>query len=375
MTTDRPRDAGQRPRSAVPHLPDDAGDADQAATSPPTRRCAGAPAAATTRSSPPCRASCPSSACSARTSSSSRASAARRASRTTSTPTACTRSTAARRRSPPGLATSRAGPLGVGRHRRRRRAVDRRQPPHPRAAPQRQPDDPAVQQPDLRADQGPVLPHLQGRAGHQVDARRLGRQPVQPGVAGARRRGHLRRADDGLRPQAPHRASCGRRPSTAAPRSSRSTRTARSSTTAPSTCSRTAPSRRPASCTCAHGEPVTVGAEGERKVLVRTTAAATSSSPRPMPRGRDVVVHDAARRRPVAGLRALAPRHPRHDARADGRLPPGRRGRPTTTSSAPRSRRPSTAPAARRPTPTSPTCCAAATPGPSGDLDGRPTGA
>ena len=36
----------------------------------------------------------------------------------------------------------------------------RRQPPDPRAAPQREPDDPAVQQPDLRADQGPVLAHV-----------------------------------------------------------------------------------------------------------------------------------------------------------------------------------------------------------------------
>ena len=41
--------------------------------------------------------------------------------------------------------------------RRRRHALDRRQPPHPRPAPQRQPQDPHVQQPDLRADQGPVL--------------------------------------------------------------------------------------------------------------------------------------------------------------------------------------------------------------------------
>jgi Pyruvate/2-oxoacid:ferredoxin oxidoreductase gamma subunit len=37
-------------------------------------------------------------------------------------------------------------------------ALDRRQPPDPRAAPQREHDDPVVQQPDLRADQGPVLP-------------------------------------------------------------------------------------------------------------------------------------------------------------------------------------------------------------------------
>ena len=56
-----------------------------------------------------------------------------------------------------GLASSRRDLSRVGRHRRRRRAVHRRQPPHPRPAPQRQPEDPAVQQPDLRADQGPVL--------------------------------------------------------------------------------------------------------------------------------------------------------------------------------------------------------------------------
>src|ERR1700739_1138142 len=37
------------------------------------------------------------------------------------------------------------------------RRVDWWQPPHPRAAPQRQPDDPAVQQPHLRLDKGPVL--------------------------------------------------------------------------------------------------------------------------------------------------------------------------------------------------------------------------
>ena len=57
-----------------------------------------------------------------------------------------------------------ARPRRVGGHRRRRRPVDRRQPPHPRAAPQRQPHDPAVQQPDLRAHQGPVLADERGRA-------------------------------------------------------------------------------------------------------------------------------------------------------------------------------------------------------------------
>ena len=66
-----------------------------------------------------------------------------------------------------------ARPRRVGGHRRRRRAVDRRQPPDPRAAPQRQPHDPAVQQPDLRADEGPVLADERGRQGHEVDAVRL----------------------------------------------------------------------------------------------------------------------------------------------------------------------------------------------------------
>ena len=132
-----------------------------------------------------------------------------------------------------------AGPVGLGRHRRRRRAVDRRQPPDPRAAPQRRPEDPAVQQPDLRADQGPVLPDVRARQDHQVHADGLAGLPVQPGVARARRRGDLRRPHARLRPQAPHSSAARRRRTTRAPRSSRSTRTATSSTTARSTRSRT----------------------------------------------------------------------------------------------------------------------------------------
>ena len=60
-------------------------------------------------------------------------------------------------------------------HRRRRRAVDRRQPPHPRPAPQRQPDDPAVQQPHLRPHQGPVLADVGDGQGHQEHAVRVDR--------------------------------------------------------------------------------------------------------------------------------------------------------------------------------------------------------
>jgi hypothetical protein len=103
--------------------------------------------------------------------------------------TGCTRSTAARRRSRRDC-RSRARPLGVGRHRRRRRALDRRQPPDPRAAPQREPEDPALQQPDLRADEGAVLADVAARDDHEVDAARLARRPFNPIslAIGARRR-------------------------------------------------------------------------------------------------------------------------------------------------------------------------------------------
>ena len=87
-------------------------------------------------------------------------------------------------------------PVDLGRHRRRRRAVDRRQPPDPRAAAQRPGEDPAVQQPDLRPDQGPGVADLGARQDHQVDAVRRRRPSVQPARAGARRRRDVRRADD-----------------------------------------------------------------------------------------------------------------------------------------------------------------------------------
>ena len=78
-----------------------------------------------------------------------------------------------------GLATH--GPISPsGWSGRRRRALDRRQPPHPRAAPERQPQHPALQQPDLRPHEGPVLAHLRARKGHEVDADGLGRPAVQP---------------------------------------------------------------------------------------------------------------------------------------------------------------------------------------------------
>ena len=59
----------------------------------------------------------------------------------------------------------------VDHHRRRRRAVDRRQPHDAHPAPQPRLPDPAVQQRDLRPDQGPIFADLAGRHAQPVDAR------------------------------------------------------------------------------------------------------------------------------------------------------------------------------------------------------------
>ena len=86
--------------------------------------------------------------------------------------------------------------------------LDRRQPPDPRAAPQREHQDPAVQQPDLRADEGPVLADERARQGDEVDADGLAGLAVQPAVAGDRRGGDVRRARDRHRPEAPDARCC-----------------------------------------------------------------------------------------------------------------------------------------------------------------------
>ncbi len=99
--------------------------------------------------------------------------------------------------------------LGVDRDRRRRCALHRREPPHPRSAPQREPQDPDVQQPDLRAHQGPVLADQRGGQGHQVHAVRLARPPVQPGRPGPGGRGDVRGPVDRRGPAAPDRGPPG----------------------------------------------------------------------------------------------------------------------------------------------------------------------
>ena len=103
-----------------------------------------------------------------------------------------------------------AGSLGLGRDRRRRRALDRRQPPDPRAAAQREHQDPALQQPDLRADEGAVLADLAARDGEQDHADGVARLALQPGRSGARGGGDVRRPRDRHRPRAPDRGAAAR---------------------------------------------------------------------------------------------------------------------------------------------------------------------
>ena len=93
-----------------------------------------------------------------------------------------------------GIKAIAAGPGSLGRHRRRRCALHRRQSHHSHAAPQRRPESAALQQPHLRIDQGPVFADLGTRQENQIDAVRLAGSPVQSGVAGDRRRSHVRRA-------------------------------------------------------------------------------------------------------------------------------------------------------------------------------------
>ena len=135
-----------------------------------------------------------------------------------------------------GLKAGPARPARLGHHRRRRRPVHRRQPPDARHPPQRRPQDPPVQQRDLRPDQGPVLADLAGIGTQdQVEPAGLDRHARcgrcrWPSAAEAT---FVARTID-VDVQPPDRRRCSGPPPTRARRSSRSTRTARSSTTASS---------------------------------------------------------------------------------------------------------------------------------------------
>ena len=182
-----------------------------------------------------------------------------------------------------GVATANPDLQRLGRDGRRRRAVDRREPPDPRAPAQRRHQDPDVQQPDLRADEGPVLAHVRGGQGHEVDAVRLRGPAVQPGVARARLRGDVRRAARSTTTASTSPRSCARRPPTPAPPSSRSTRTATSSTTARSTCcatSRRVRTTRSAWCTASRSSSTRARAAC---ASARTAASRSRPSPRPTP--------------------------------------------------------------------------------------------
>ena len=271
-----------------------------------------------------------------------RASAAPAASSTTWTPTGCTASTAARRRSRPGVATLAAGPLGLGGERRRRRALDRRQPPDPRAAPQRADQDPALQQPDLRPDQGPVLADQRGGQGHQVDAVRLRRTTPSTRSrwrSAPRRRFVARTVDtdkkhvaETLRAAAEHQGSA--------------------FVEIYQNCNvfndgafdavRAKGQSEPNQIRLEHGKPIRFGAEGERGVVARRRRPARARRRRRGRRGR------AARprrppRRPEPRVRAGPPGGPPDRPDADRRLPrrraPGLRRGAVGASSRRRARR------------------------------------
>ena len=97
----------------------------------------------------------------------------------------------------------RAGSLGGDR--RRRFALHRRQSHHSHAAPKCRHQGAAVQQPDLRADEGPVLADFGIQQEDQVDSVRIARPPVQSRFAGDRSGGHVRGALRGRLPGTPER--------------------------------------------------------------------------------------------------------------------------------------------------------------------------
>ena len=257
-----------------------------------------------------------------------------------------------------------ARPRRVGRHRRRRRAVDRRQPPDPRAAPQREPHDPDVQQPDLRADQGPVLADQRGRQGHQVDAVRLARHAVQPDQPGPRRRGHLRgphprhgpQAHDGDVPAGPRPP--GRRLRRDLPELQRLQRRRLRDG------HRQGAPRATMLIPLVHGEPIRFGADGEKGVVLDTDRAGSRSSTWPTwARTPSSSTTRARRPRPGLHARRVWPRGP-HEPTPDRRVP-GRRRRsetPSTAAPSPPDRR---GPGAQRPRRPRRRCSTAAPPGPS----------
>ena len=165
-----------------------------------------------------------------------------------------------------GLEDDAARPRGVGDHRRRRRDVDRRQPLHPRPAPQRRRQGRDVQQPHLRSDQGPVLADQRAGQEHQVVAGRARsttrstrwRSRSAPAPPSSPAASTSSRTTSRRRSAAP--------PPTRAPRSSRCFRTATSSTTRRSTTSPARKARTENSIYLEHGKPVIFGKDKNKGV-------------------------------------------------------------------------------------------------------------
>ena len=84
-----------------------------------------------------------------------------------------------------GLEVQPARSVGVGHHRRRRRAFDRRQPLDARHPPQSRYQHRAVQQPHLRSDEGTILAHFAAGQNDQEHAGRRDRQPASSAFVGA----------------------------------------------------------------------------------------------------------------------------------------------------------------------------------------------
>ena len=309
-----------RPGPAVPGpatgVPADRRARRTARSSPPTRRSAGAPAAATTPSSPRCRASCPTSGCAARTSCSSPASAAPSRfpyyldtygmhSIHGRAPAIATGLATAREDLSVWVVTGDGDALSIGGNHlihALRRNVNL----------------------TILLFNNRIYGLTKGQYSPTSETGKVTKStpmgsldhPFNPVSLALGAEAHVRRPHHRLRPQAPHRGAVAPPPPTAAPRWWRSTRTARSSTTAPSTRSRTSETKADAIIPLVHGEPIRFGADGRSTGVVRDSDDRRSS--------RVVEVADVGRGRPARPRRPR--RRPDHGVRAvpahRRRLPP-----------------------------------------------------
>ena len=139
---------------------------------------------------------------------------------------------------------------------------------------------------------GQYSPTSRAGQGHEVDAVRLPRPPLQPGRAGARRRGQLRGAHGRHRPRPPGRGTARRR----RPQGLR----LRRDLPELQRLQRRRLRRRPRQGAAAtnqirleHGKPIRFGEEGERGVVARAPTGDSASSTSPTSGEDALLVHDA----------------------------------------------------------------------------------